>query len=103
MQRPAKPDAPPKPEELKVQPDKTGKFRLSFNGQPWPAVLEWLAEKSGMSLDWQELPGDYLNLTMTQRSYTIREVRNMINRHLLVRGYTLLCQDETLTVADSWP
>ena len=76
VQRPAKPDAPPKPEELKVQPDKTGKFRLSFNGQPWPAVLEWLAEKSGMSLDWQELPGDYLNLTMTQRSYTIREVRH---------------------------
>ena len=52
-----------------------------------------------MSLDWQEFPGDYLNLT-TQRSYTIREVRDLINRHLLDRGYTLLCQGESLTVVN---
>ncbi len=100
VHRPARPDVPPKPEELKVQPDKTGKIRLSFKGQPWPAVLEWLADISRMSLDWQDLPGDYLNLT-TQRSYTVREVRDLINRHLLARGYTLLCQGETMTVAET--
>ena len=99
VHRPAKPPAPPKPDELKARPDKSGKVRFSFNGQPWPGVLEWLAEISGMSLDWQELPGDYLNLT-TQRSYTVAEARDLINRHLLARGFTLLRQGEVLTVAN---
>ena len=98
--RPAKPETPPNPEELKVRPDAEGKLvKLTFNGQPWPAVLEWLAQISNMSLDWQELPGDYLNLA-TQRSYTVREVRDLINCHLLARGFTLLCHGEMLTVAD---
>ncbi len=63
-------------------------------------MLEWLADISGMSLDWQELPGDYLNLT-TQRSYTVAEVRDLINRHLLARGFTLLAPGRVLTVVKS--
>ena len=67
-------------------------------GKPGPDVLDWLATVSGMSLDWQELPGDYLNL-ITQRSYTVEEARDLINRHLLARGYTLLVVNEVLSVA----
>ncbi len=52
-----------------------------------------------MSLDWQELPGDYLNLKSRQR-YTVRETRDLINLHLLARGYTLLCNGEVLSVAN---
>jgi type II secretory pathway component GspD/PulD (secretin) len=99
VQRPGKPSTPPNPAELKVRPDGSGKVRFNFTGQPWLPVLEWLAEISAMSLDWQEVPGDYLNLT-TQRSYTVAEARDVINRHLLARGYTLLCQGEVLTVAN---
>jgi type II secretory pathway component GspD/PulD (secretin) len=100
FQRPTKPPMPPRPDELMVRPDKDGKVRFNFSGQPWPKVLEWLAQISGMSLDyWPELPGDYLNLT-TRRSYTVREARDLINRHLLMRGYTLLSQGEMLTAAN---
>ena len=35
IQRPAKPETPPDPKELKVGPDKKGKFKFTFNGQPW--------------------------------------------------------------------
>ena len=62
-------------------------------------MLEWLATISGMSLDWQELPGDCVNLS-TRQSYTVPEVRDLINRLLLARGYTLLCRGEVLTVAE---
>ena len=99
VQRPAKPETPANPDELKVRPDEAGEIRLNFNGQPWPDVLKWLAEISGMSLDWQELPGDNLNLK-TQRKYTVREVRDLINRHLLARGFTLVRQGEMLTVVE---
>jgi type II secretory pathway component GspD/PulD (secretin) len=97
--RPSKSAEPPDPKELKTRPDAAGKVRFNFNGQPWQPVLEWLAKISGMSLDWQDLPGDYLNL-VTQQTYTLAEARDVINRHLLARGYTLLCQGEVLTVAN---
>ena len=96
-QRPAKPEKPANPEELKVRPDAEGKVRFNFTGQPWPAVLEWVATISGMSLDWQELPGDYLNLT-TRQAYTVEEARDLINRHLFTRGFTMLVNGEVLSV-----
>ena len=98
-QRPTEPPRPPDPEELKVLPDKDGKVQFNFNGQPWEGVLKWLADVSGRSLDWQEMPGDYLNL-VTQRSYTLDEARDLINLHLLARGFTLLGEDEILSVAN---
>ena len=97
--RPTKPPKQADPEELKIRPDKDGKVRFNFTGQAWLDVLQWLADISGMSLDWQELPSDYLNL-VTQRSYTVEEARHVINRHLAVRGYSLLHQGEVLTVVN---
>lgn len=97
--RPDKPPLPPDPRELKVEPNPEGKLRFNFHGQPWADVLEWLARVSGMSLDWQELPGDYLNL-VTQREYTVAEARDLVNRHLLARGFTLLEQGEVLSVVN---
>ena len=98
IKRPEKPPVPPSPQELDAVPDKDGRIRFGFRGQPWPEVLDWLARISRMSLDWQELPGDYLNLT-TQRSYTVEEARDLINWHLLARGFTLLENGELLTVS----
>ncbi|MCH5376552.1 MAG: hypothetical protein JJ992_21495, partial [Planctomycetes bacterium] len=95
--RPEKPPEPPDPRELDVRPDPEGKVRFSFRGQAWPDVLNWLAMVSGMSLDWQELPADYLNL-ITHRSYTLPEARDLINRHLLARGFTMLVKDDVLSV-----
>lgn len=92
-----KPPKDPDPNELKVKPNAQGRVRFGFTGQPWPDVLQWLAGVSGYSLDWQELPKGYLNLT-TQRSYTLTEARDLINRHLQARGYVLLLRGEVLSV-----
>ena len=97
VKRPEKPATPPNPEELHVRPDKDGVVRFQFRGQSWPDVLEWFGDISGMSVDWQELPADYLNIA-TQRGYTVDEIRDLLNRHLLARGYTMLQQDEFLIV-----
>ena len=91
------PPGAPDPRELEASPDENGRVRFSFHGQPWPAVLQWLANVSDLSLDWRELPNDYLNLT-TQRAYTLDEARDLINRHLQARGYTLLLSGEVLSV-----
>lgn len=96
--RESTPPKPADPKELEVRPDEeTGLVEFSFVNQKWLGVLEWLASISEMSLDWQQLPGDYLNLT-TQRAYTVAETRDLVNQRLLVRGYTLLSRDDVLSV-----
>ena len=83
-------------EELKVTPV-NGKVEFNFRGQPWPDVLEWFAGVGGYSLDWQELPADFLNLS-TQRPHTIAETRDLMNKALLARGFTIILQGEVLSV-----
>ncbi|MEO0530862.1 MAG: secretin N-terminal domain-containing protein, partial [Planctomycetota bacterium] len=97
VKRPNEPPKPPDPRELEAEPDANGRVSFSFHGQAWADVLQWLANVSNLSLDWRELPGDYLNLT-TQRAYTLVEARDLINRHLQARGYTLLLSGEVLSV-----
>ncbi len=95
--RPLDPPEPPDPAVLKIRPDEQGKVSFSFKGHSWPSVMEWIADISAMSLDWQELPPGYLNL-ITQQKFSVAEARDLINRHLLARGYTMLIQDGVLSV-----
>lgn len=95
--RSTKPEFVADPSELLVKPNPNGMLKINFRGQPWPMVLDWYSRTAGVSLDWQELPGDYLNLT-TQKEYPVEEIRDLINRHLLSRGFTLLRREELLTV-----
>jgi type II secretory pathway component GspD/PulD (secretin) len=98
VKRPDKPPRVPDPREFEVKLDEHGRVPpFNFIGQPWPDVLQWLANISKSSLNWQELPNDYLNLT-TQHSYSVDEVRNLINRHLHARGYTTVQSGEDLSV-----
>jgi hypothetical protein len=96
-----RPDAPPKvpdPNDLKVTLDEKGHVPpFNFIGQPWPDVMQWLANLSKASLDWQELPSGYLNLT-TQRSYKLDEVHELINQALNARGFTSIQTGEVLSV-----
>ena len=94
--RPTEPPRVPDPSELEVDVV-NGRVQFGFNGQPWPDVLQWLANASELSLDWQEVPAGYLNLT-TQRSYTLVEARDLINRHLQARGFVMLLSGEVLSV-----
>lgn len=99
VNRPTEPETPPDPEELNVRPDEIGRVRVNFRNQPWPKIMEWLADISGMSLDWRELPGDYLNL-VTRESYSVEEMRNLINQHLFQRGFTMIRRGEVLMVVN---
>ncbi len=81
--------------EIRKNPD--GKVAFNIIGQPWESVLQWLADGSALSLDWQELPGDSLNL-ITTREYTMEESRDLINRHLLMRGFTMIVNGEVMSI-----
>ncbi len=98
IRRQSLPEAKGDPAELAAAvlgPD--GRVAFQFRNQGWPELIDWLAELAGQPLDWQELPGDRVNITTPGR-YTVAEVIDLLNRHLLGRGYTLLELDGGLTV-----
>ncbi len=98
VKRPEKPPRVPDPREFNVKLDAQGRVPpFNFIGQPWPDVMQWFATLAKCSLDWQELPSDYLNLT-TQRAYTVDEVRDLLNRHLNARGFISIQAGEVLSV-----
>lgn len=97
IKRETAPPEPPNKREFDIKPDEKGMVQFQFRNQPWPDLLRWLAESSKLSLDWQELPSDYLNIA-TQRKHTLEEARDLFNRHLLARGYTMLELDGMIQV-----
>ncbi|WP_417749102.1 secretin N-terminal domain-containing protein [Rosistilla oblonga] len=97
VMRPGEPPVPPDPKEFELRPDPDGRIRFRFRNQPWPDFLQWLSDVGGYSLDWQQMPGGYLNL-ITYRSYTITEARDLVNRLLLDRGYTMLLRGQVLSI-----
>jgi type II secretory pathway component GspD/PulD (secretin) len=97
IKRGTTPDEPPDKREFDIRPDEDGMVQFQFRNQAWPDILKWLATVSNMTLDWQELPADFLNIS-TQRKFTLEETRDVVNRHLLARGFTMLEFGNTLLV-----
>ena len=74
-----------------------GRVAFEFRNQGWPELIEWLSDLSQQPFDWLELPADRVNITTPGR-YTVPEVVDLFNRHLLSRGYTMLALDGGMTV-----
>jgi hypothetical protein len=75
-----------------------GRVAFQFRNQGWVELVQWLADVSDQPLDWLALPADRVNMRSPGR-YTVEQTRDLFNRHLLARGYTLLEIDGGLTVA----
>ncbi|MCC9602804.1 hypothetical protein LOC67_19815 [Stieleria sp. JC731] len=86
------------PQELKATVGEDGRVAFQFRNQPWVDLVQWLAQIADQPLDWQELPGDRVNLRSPGR-YTVEQTKDLFNRHLLARGYTLLEMPGGITVA----
>ena len=87
----------PQPIDTEIRRNPDGKVSFNIRGQPWEAVLRWLSEASALSVDWQELPDDSLNL-ITTREYTMQEARDLINLHLISRGFTMIVTGEVMLI-----
>jgi type II secretory pathway component GspD/PulD (secretin) len=97
VKRPTADKFVPQPIDTEIRKNPEGKVSFNIKGQPWEPVLQWLSDASALSLDWQELPGDSLNL-ITTREYTMEEARDLINRHLLSRGFTMIVTGEVMSI-----
>ncbi|WP_390620551.1 secretin N-terminal domain-containing protein [Neorhodopirellula pilleata] len=85
------------PAELKATLGDDGKVGFQFRNQGWVSIIGWLSDIADEPIDWQELPGDLVNLVSPGR-LDVRETSDLINRHLLSRGYTMLQLDGGITI-----
>lgn len=85
------------PAELKASVGDDGKVGFRFRNQGWVDLVGWLSDISAQPIDWQELPGDAVNLVSPGR-LTVAEAVDLVNRHLLARGYTMLELEGGITV-----
>lgn len=100
VRRSAWPLWPANPAELDARPDERGFVSFRFRGQPWTSVLEWLADISKLTLQWEATPEGYLDLAPRGR-YKVDEVRDLITSVLLTKGFALLHKGEVLIVAEA--
>ncbi|MCM2370841.1 hypothetical protein NB063_09505 [Rhodopirellula sp. ICT_H3.1] len=88
------------PAELKATVGEDGKVSFRFRNQGWIDLIGWLSDISAQPIDWQELPGDAVNLVSPTR-LSVSETADLINRHLLSRGYTMLQLDGGITITQT--
>ncbi|MEM0924577.1 MAG: hypothetical protein AAGJ83_00935, partial [Planctomycetota bacterium] len=98
IRRGDQPEGEADPDELKATVGEDGRVAFQFRNQPWIDLVQWLSQIADKPLDWQELPADRVNLSSPGR-YTVDETKDLFNRHLLARGYTLLELAGGITVA----
>lgn len=97
VKRPDTPKEPADKTELEAKPGADGKMVLNFRGHPWTAMIEWFSMASGREVEWTELPSGFVNLR-TRKRYSMEETRDILNRLLLARGYTMLDDGEFLMI-----
>ena len=72
-------------------------LQFNFSGADWRSVLTWFAKEANLNLEWRESPEGQFNLK-THRTYSVTESLDIINMHLLARGFTLMRRDEVLVL-----
>ncbi len=92
-------DAATEPEEAKPADAKPADVKLKFNfvHQPWMDVLEWFADEADLSLQMDAPPAGTFNYRDT-RYYTPAEAIDLMNRVLILKGYTLVRSERLLTL-----
>ncbi|MEO8498150.1 MAG: secretin N-terminal domain-containing protein, partial [Planctomycetota bacterium] len=73
------------------------KLKFNFVHQPWADVLTWFADEADLSLQMDAPPPGTFNYRDT-RSYTPAEAVDLMNRVLLLKGYTLVRSERLLTL-----
>ncbi|MGL4513645.1 MAG: secretin N-terminal domain-containing protein, partial [Lacipirellulaceae bacterium] len=92
-------DGPPAASAAQSPEPDDGLLSFNFRRQPWEDVLDWFAERAGLSLVSDTAPPGSLTY-FDDRRYTPAEALDVLNGVLLTKGYTLVRKDRMLLVVN---
>jgi len=85
------------------EPEKTVAFEM--RDKPWGAVLEWLADQSGLPVSTIHKPtGTFTFIapkSLSERRYTISQVIDILNEALVNQKYILIRRNQSFTIVPS--
>jgi type II secretory pathway component GspD/PulD (secretin) len=84
--------------ELDVSED--GKMSIKFEFTPWRNVLEYFAKKAGYAFATDKWPSGTFNYTDAKK-YTPEEVLDVLNLHLITKGFILAKREKLLRLFDT--
>ncbi len=75
-------------------------LRFQFAGTPWREVLQYVAESGNLALQMNTAPPGTLTFADPDRTYTVPEGLDLLNRLLLDRGWAIVRRGRLLFVID---
>lgn len=76
-----------------------GRYRMTFVFTPWKTVLEYFAKQGGYSFATDVYPPGTLNYS-DPKEYTSEQVIDVLNLHLMTKGYILVKREKLLRLFD---
>ena len=77
-----------------------GKIKFNFKDGKWEDVIRWLCLQGGFSLQEPEVFPPQSFVYSDDQEYTILEAIDLINRHLSLRGYTLVRNNKLMYLVE---
>src|SRR5262245_33858004 len=79
------------------------RFTFSMQNVPWPKVLEWVVDQTGLPLVAQSVPNGTFTFTPARvdgkpATYTLMEIIDAVNEGLMTKGVLLVRRTGSLTL-----
>ena len=80
--------------------DAETRLKFNFQNAPWEQVLQWLADRAGLSSSLEVVPRGTFTYIDHETEFTPDGAIDLVNSYLIIKGYTLLRHDRMLLVLD---
>lgn len=75
-------------------------LKFNFAGASWSEVLRWFAEQADLSLQIDAAPSGTVNFSDPEKTYSVSEGLDLLNRLLLDRGWAVVRRGRMLLLVD---
>lgn len=90
----------PQPEAAQTTVSQPDGLKFNFAGASWSEVLKWFAEQADLSLQIDATPAGTVNFSDPEKTYSVTEGLDLLNRLLLDRGWAVVRRGRMLLLVD---
>jgi hypothetical protein len=84
-----------------ISPPVAKRSTFEFRNKPWPAVLEWLADQTGLYFTGDRPTGTFTFIPTAGKSFTIPEIIDILNEALAGQQLLIVRREQSFTIVPS--